>query len=322
MKIIDNTDKSTDLAEDKSKYYIECISLIGTKMYFTIYLLPVFLKQIDIWVIFTSFIILMAVLDPTNILQRGSFSALLYVWSCMAVIYLGLTISMLAIWYLFLRSKQVRSVIVPINSFAVVCALILLYPYIEMPVLGDLATLPASVHIKDSLYFFAIEQVFITLYISIGFPLTVRNLGLEDAYPGGYFTANPKKSKILQPEEHATIQQEAAAPPNQPAIQMQIGAQSFNVKDICCVSAEEHYVRVKTDAKEWLIRDKFSQVVARFQDGLGFQVHRSHWVAFSCVQEVVRYDTQYKIQLDNGELIPISKARKQKFQENLLLYRA
>jgi len=319
LKMSQNTDKLTAHDESECINGIECISLIGTKMYFTIEQLPVFLKQVDIWIIFLAFIALMSILDPTNILQRGGYGPVVFVWFCMAAIYTGLTIMTLTTWCFFLRDKRINSVILPINGFIIVCALITLYPYLEKPVLGELAISPSVIHIKNGLAFFVIEQVFITLYVSLGFPLAVRNLGLEGIYPSGYFSG---KSKAGRPEEHSPIQKGAFAPPSQLPNLIQIGAESFDVRNICYISAEEHYVKVKTVSEEALIRDKLSQVITRFDDGVGFQVHRSHWVALSCVQNVIRHDKQHKIQMRNGELIPISEARRHSFQECLLLYRA
>lgn len=308
--------------EENSKLgYLEFVSIMGTKMYFNINLLPLFLRQTSFFTVFAASILLLSLIDPTNISPRGGYGATFLVWACIATLYVGLTILVMTVLYFTLRFKMFDCILLPISSLAVIYALILSGQLIEKYILNDPNMLVNTVSFTDFLYFFVLEQVFLTLYVSLGFPLTVRNLELENSYPGSVFDlkTNPRKDT---PTKEIAISEQGVIPPLKKSSNLiQIGSQVFDVRDVRYILAEEHYVRVRALNKETLIREKFSQVISRFPNGFGYQVHRSYWLAFSCVKDVIRHEKKHKVLLDGNELIPVSETRRKKFLENLYLYR-
>lgn len=79
----------------KSFYYIECVSIIGTKLYFNLYLVPTFLKQLDFWLILFSFVALMTILDPTNVVDIIGYIDAAFIWLVFSVLYLAMSISII-----------------------------------------------------------------------------------------------------------------------------------------------------------------------------------------------------------------------------------
>lgn len=76
--------------------------------------------------------------------------------------------------------------------------------------------------------------------------------------------------------------------------------------DLLCLTMEDHYLRIHTPLGSDLILMRMRDAVAEL-DGLGLQVHRSHWVADSAVQGYERRDGRVILQLRTGLEIPVSK---------------
>jgi len=76
--------------------------------------------------------------------------------------------------------------------------------------------------------------------------------------------------------------------------------------DLLCLTMEDHYLRIHTPLGSDLILMRMRDAVAEL-DGLGLQVHRSHWVADSAVQGHERRDGRVILKLRTGLEIPVSK---------------
>lgn len=76
---------------------------------------------------------------------------------------------------------------------------------------------------------------------------------------------------------------------------------------ICSMEAQEHYILVTTTIESRMVLHRFSDAVHRTPDTQGMQVHRSHWVAHSAVQEVVIEGQSMKLKLVDDRMIPVSR---------------
>ena len=74
------------------------------------------------------------------------------------------------------------------------------------------------------------------------------------------------------------------------------------------LSAEDHYVRVRTSAGEELLLMRLADAIAETAPLPGAQVHRSHWVAWGAVTAVRRDGDRAILTLRSGAEIPVSRA--------------
>jgi len=72
------------------------------------------------------------------------------------------------------------------------------------------------------------------------------------------------------------------------------------------LAAEDHYLRVYTEAGERLIHHRFSQAVGAL-GARGLQVHRSWWVARNAVERAERTGDRYVLVLTTGLRVPVSR---------------
>lgn len=76
---------------------------------------------------------------------------------------------------------------------------------------------------------------------------------------------------------------------------------------ICSMEAQEHYIQITTTAESRMVLHRFSDAVKQTPDSYGMQVHRSHWVAHSAVQEVIIEGQSMKLKLAGDKMIPVSR---------------
>lgn len=87
------------------------------------------------------------------------------------------------------------------------------------------------------------------------------------------------------------------------------------------IEAQEHYVRVVTTSETRMILYRFSDAIREMPDALGMQVHRSHWVAYTSVKNLVRDGQSLKLHLSDNETVPVSRSFRspveERFAENV-----
>ncbi|WP_196223288.1 LytTR family DNA-binding domain-containing protein [Roseibium sp. RKSG952] len=71
--------------------------------------------------------------------------------------------------------------------------------------------------------------------------------------------------------------------------------------------AQEHYVKLVTERETRMVLYRFSDILHELPGGLGLQVHRSHWVAFDGVTGLLRHRTSVKLEMADGEIVPVSR---------------
>lgn len=77
---------------------------------------------------------------------------------------------------------------------------------------------------------------------------------------------------------------------------------------LIAVEAEDHYLRVHTDAGDELITARFGDALAELRDAPGFQTHRSWWVAADAIDEVTWRRGRGEAKLKCGLTVPISRS--------------
>ena len=76
--------------------------------------------------------------------------------------------------------------------------------------------------------------------------------------------------------------------------------------DIVCLHVSGHYIDVTSNSGSKVILMRLADAVTALGDR-GMQVHRSYWVAYSHMTEVVRHDHQTVLSLTNGQEVPVSR---------------
>lgn len=77
---------------------------------------------------------------------------------------------------------------------------------------------------------------------------------------------------------------------------------------LIAVEAEDHYLRVHTDAGDELITARFGDAMAELAGVAGFQTHRSWWVAADAIDEVIWLRGRGEAKLKCGLTVPISRS--------------
>lgn len=102
----------------------------------------------------------------------------------------------------------------------------------------------------------------------------------------------------------------AAAPPQDPTatFRKRLSAKKRGAA-ILAVEAEDHYLRVHTDAGQELITARFRDALAELSAAPGFRTHRSWWVAADAIDEVRWLRGRGELQLKSGLVTPVSRSQ-------------
>lgn len=77
---------------------------------------------------------------------------------------------------------------------------------------------------------------------------------------------------------------------------------------ILSLSAEDHYVRVRTDRGQALILMNLTEAVAALGPEAGVRIHRSHWAARDIARHATRRDGRLVVRIDDDTVLPVSRA--------------
>jgi LytTr DNA-binding domain len=83
---------------------------------------------------------------------------------------------------------------------------------------------------------------------------------------------------------------------------------------IVALSAEDHYVRVRTDRGQALILMNFADAVAALGPDAGVRIHRSHWVSRALAAKTTR-GSRNGIRVDDDTVLPVSRAGRKLLNE-------
>jgi hypothetical protein len=79
--------------------------------------------------------------------------------------------------------------------------------------------------------------------------------------------------------------------------------------DILMLKAEDHYLRVSTSEGSQSIRCNLSKAVGELGALEGQRVHRSFWVARSAILSIKRLGNSYRLIMNDGTTVPLSRRR-------------
>jgi hypothetical protein len=84
---------------------------------------------------------------------------------------------------------------------------------------------------------------------------------------------------------------------------------------IVALSAEDHYVRVRTDRGQALILMNFANAVAALGPDAGVRIHRSHWVSRALAAKTTTCGSRNGIRVDDDTVLPVSRAGRKLLNE-------
>ena len=101
-----------------------------------------------------------------------------------------------------------------------------------------------------------------------------------------------------------------AKPVPPPPTTVKLFGQTFPIARITALEAEEHYVIIHLrDASPQILRGRIGDAVTTMPQGIGQQVHRSHWVAAAAVVKGQSENGQLVILLADGRKVPVARSR-------------
>jgi DNA-binding LytR/AlgR family response regulator len=77
---------------------------------------------------------------------------------------------------------------------------------------------------------------------------------------------------------------------------------------VLALSAEDHYVRVRTDRGQALILINLAGAIEALGPHAGVRIHRSHWIAREVATGVTSRSSRAGVRLDDATVLPISRA--------------
>ncbi len=80
----------------------------------------------------------------------------------------------------------------------------------------------------------------------------------------------------------------------------------IEVSEILAIKAEQHYIRVLTHEREYMVLYRFSDAVSQLDGDQGLQVHRSWWIARNAIQSMQQSAKKFIVVLSNGAEVPVS----------------
>ncbi|MBV8848209.1 MAG: LytTR family transcriptional regulator [Methylobacteriaceae bacterium] len=114
-----------------------------------------------------------------------------------------------------------------------------------------------------------------------------------------------------RPEERAPAREERDAASTSGALRAKLPP-ALRHAMILALSAEDHYVRVRTDRGQALILMNLGDAIAALGPESGVRIHRSHWIAYDLVASATRCG----VQLNEATLLPISRAGWKQLREH------
>jgi hypothetical protein len=81
---------------------------------------------------------------------------------------------------------------------------------------------------------------------------------------------------------------------------------TVSLADVIAVKAEQHYIRIITATRSYLVLHRFSDALCELPSNAGLQLHRSWWVRRNAIQRVRQSSRRMAVILQTGEEIPVS----------------
>uniref|UniRef100_UPI001C30EDB7 LytTR family DNA-binding domain-containing protein n=1 Tax=Mesorhizobium sp. GbtcB19 TaxID=2824764 RepID=UPI001C30EDB7 len=84
---------------------------------------------------------------------------------------------------------------------------------------------------------------------------------------------------------------------------------------ILALSAEDHYVRVRTDRGEALILMNLAAAIAALGEEAGVRVHRSHWVSRQLAEKSSMRGGRRGVHVNDDTVLPVSRSGRKLLNE-------
>jgi LytTr DNA-binding domain len=84
---------------------------------------------------------------------------------------------------------------------------------------------------------------------------------------------------------------------------------------LLAIEAEDHYLRVHTDAGSTLILMRLGDAIADLADVPGIRTHRSWWVARDAIRAITRGEGRAELTLGNAASVPVSRTHYRALQQ-------
>jgi len=76
--------------------------------------------------------------------------------------------------------------------------------------------------------------------------------------------------------------------------------------EVLAIKAEQHYIRVFSPTKEYMVLYRFSDAIRELDETLGKQVHRSYWINTNAIESVHAKAKDFSLRISSGADIPVS----------------
>lgn len=85
------------------------------------------------------------------------------------------------------------------------------------------------------------------------------------------------------------------------------------------LAMRDHYLEVFTETGQKLLHMRFSDALQHVAGMNGEQIHRSHWINFDEITDVVRQSGKIGFRMSDGVVVPIARSRKSALKDRGLL---
>jgi len=138
-------------------------------------------------------------------------------------------------------------------------------------------------------FYYVMEQIFLTLYVSVIHPVVIRDVetsGAEDAAAETSDIEAPAKKMIRLDKRY------------------------YDISDLQYLRAAEHYLHVTTSLREDLVRARLSDAIEELGSEAGIQIHRSRWVARQAISSAYVASSKLYIVMNDGSKFSVARNRK------------
>ncbi len=252
--------------------------------------------------------LILAVMGPFNTYVVQSFEGRLLFWS--SVILLGTalaTVIQILIRKAFPKWHLITMTVVAWGIFSVAHWLLVLiivnkvYGHLELPPYSLIFLIVAGVG----------ATIFTTVYLVS--PETLLHDGLSPD-EGGQNSQPPPSPSGPEPVQPAPSV--APMPPANPFL-AQLGPDAG--EKLIRLAMRDHYIEVYTEVGQKLVHMRFGDAVSQLDAHNGAQVHRSHWISFDEIKEVVKEGDKLYFRMSDDALVPISRSRKPELKKRGLI---
>lgn len=102
-----------------------------------------------------------------------------------------------------------------------------------------------------------------------------------------------------------------------------ISGEIFDLNTICQISANGRYMNIVfLDGSNRRVPGYLGETSARLPDDVGILIHRSHWIAYSQISEIITQSRTTFCKLRTGGTLPVARTRRTKVEAAWEKYRA